>query len=33
MVIGLMGSILFIVFQIIFLVDFAHSWAENWYVW
>jgi len=30
MVIGLMGSILFIILQIVFLVDFAHSWAENW---
>ena len=29
--IGLAASIIFIVLQIIFLVDFAHSWAENWY--
>ena len=28
--IGLVGSVMFIVLQIIFLVDFAHSWAENW---
>ncbi len=27
---GLIASIIFIVVQIIILVDFAHSWAENW---
>ena len=27
---GLSASIIFIVVQIIILVDFAHSWAENW---
>lgn len=30
--IGLIASLLFIMFQIVFLVDFAHSLAENWYV-
>lgn len=27
---GLIASIIFIVVQIVILVDFAHSWAENW---
>ena len=29
---GLTASIIFIVVQIVVLVDFAHSWAENWWV-
>ncbi|XP_064391329.1 serine incorporator 2-like isoform X2 [Halichondria panicea] len=28
--IGLFASIIFIVVQVVILVDFAHSWAENW---
>lgn len=27
---GLSASIIFIVVQIVILVDFAHGWAENW---
>ena len=27
---GLAASIIFIVVQIVILVDFAHGWAENW---
>lgn len=27
---GLAAAIVFIVIQIILLVDFAHGWAENW---
>ena len=27
---GLIASIIFIVVQIVILVDFAHNWAENW---
>ena len=28
-VLGMMGGIIFIILQIIFLVDFAHVWAEK----
>ena len=27
---GLSASIIFIIVQIVILVDFAHGWAENW---
>lgn len=27
---GLAASIMFIVIQIVILVDFSHRWAENW---
>lgn len=30
MVIGLIGAFLFIIIQLILLIDFAHGWAENW---
>ena len=29
-VIGFIGGFLFILLQVIFLVDFAHAWAESW---
>ena len=32
MVIGYIGAIIFILIQVVVLVDFAHSWAESWYV-
>jgi len=30
MVIGMMGAFLFILIQLVLLVDFAHGWAESW---
>ncbi|XP_076456941.1 putative serine incorporator isoform X2 [Babylonia areolata] len=30
MVIGLIGAFLFIIIQLILLIDFAHGWAESW---
>lgn len=30
MYIGLAGAFLFIIIQLILLIDFAHGWAENW---
>ncbi|XP_076437864.1 serine incorporator 3-like isoform X2 [Babylonia areolata] len=30
MVIGLMGAFLFIIIQLILLIDFAHGWADSW---
>ncbi len=32
LVIGMIGAIIFIVIQVILLVDFAHTWAESWLV-
>ena len=32
LVIGMIGAFIFILLQVIFLVDFAHSWAEAWSV-
>ena len=31
-VIGMIGGFLFILIQLLVLVDFAHSWAESWLV-
>ena len=28
--IGLFGAFLFIIIQLILLIDFAHGWAESW---
>ncbi|KAI6652119.1 Serine incorporator 2-like [Oopsacas minuta] len=33
LVIGMFGAGLFIFLQVLFLVDFAHSWAEKWLSW
>ena len=30
MYIGLIGGLLFILFQLVFIIDFAHSWNESW---
>ena len=30
MYIGLIGGLFFILFQLVFLIDFAHSWNESW---
>lgn len=31
MYIGLIGGVLFIFIQVIYLIDVAHSWTESWY--
>ena len=30
MVIGLIGAFIFVIIQLILLIDFAHGWAESW---
>ena len=30
MYVGLAGAFLFIIIQLILLIDFAHGWAESW---
>ena len=30
MVIGLIGAFLFVIIQMILLIDFAHGWSESW---
>ena len=30
MVIGLIGAFLFVIIQLILLIDFAHGWSESW---
>jgi len=30
MYIGVAGGIIFIFIQVVFLIDFAHSWTESW---
>jgi len=27
---GMIGGLLFIIIQLILIIDFAHSWAESW---
>lgn len=30
MIVGLIGAFLFLIIQLILLIDFAHGWAESW---
>ncbi|XP_019851028.1 PREDICTED: serine incorporator 1-like isoform X2 [Amphimedon queenslandica] len=30
LVIGMIGAFIFIILQVVFLIDFAHNWAESW---
>ena len=30
MVIGLIGAFLFVIIQLILIIDFAHGWSESW---
>ena len=32
MYIGMIGGYLFILLQLILLIDFAYNWSESWYV-
>ena len=32
LVIGMIGAFIFIILQVVFLIDFAHNWAEAWYI-
>jgi hypothetical protein len=30
MIVGLIGAFLFVLIQLVLIIDFAHGWAESW---